>query len=285
MQLVHKATKAGDLADPIAHILNEFDVSDFRRVEHLLKLLSRQKPTLSGFPSVRPHHFTQVIVAANQLFAAHKAYFRTKDDETVTRFFKILDELAETDIKHYPNELTKLKLLEAEARLLIQDGLHVREIIGPYAEKIYLVEDGEWDLIRRVFELDGRARLISSDIHELSQTYLARTKLLVHVRPFRAWAVFREFSRFLCVGKPAKGHRLLGRAACRFAKYDISLRVVRGTFVGKLFVSPIRIACTIAGGLLLFAAALAPELPLFGPTRNAHKKDQLSPALWGASAI
>jgi hypothetical protein len=126
-----------DFAGIVTRLLDEFDAADFRSAERILDIMRRQGRTVSGFPRIRPADCERVIKAIRVVFEANRPALMTGDSLIVERFEQILEAFSRTDVRHYSRELTQVRALQAEARLLLQGPDGVRALIGDYADRIH----------------------------------------------------------------------------------------------------------------------------------------------------
>ena len=218
----------------VAKLLDEFEAADFRSAERILALLSRQGRTGPGFPRARPSDCERVTISLKRVFKANLPAFRTGDRDIVQRFEAIVEAVAETDIRFYPRELLRVRMLQAEARMLLGDPAGARALIGDYADRPYKVEGGYDDLLS-LMAFDCRARAAMGEVVEdLERVALARARLLCRVWPLRAFDVARKFVPFLSLGRPSIDAGWLGHATHWASGMTARARVRPGTITAAI---------------------------------------------------
>jgi hypothetical protein len=125
-----------DFAGVVTRLLDEFDAADFRSGAN-----SRHHAT-SGAHGFRistdsTRRLRTCHKAIRVVFEANRPALMTGDSLIVERFEQILEAFSRTDVRHYSRELTQVRALQAEARLLLQGPDGVRALIGDYADRIH----------------------------------------------------------------------------------------------------------------------------------------------------
>ncbi len=185
-----------DFASVVTRLLDEFDAADFRSAERILDVIRRQGRTVSGHPRVRPADCDRVIEALQTVFEAYRPALITGDDTIVERFEQILEAFAKTDVRHYPRELTRVRALQAEARLLLHDPAGARSLIGAYADRIYKIEGDRKEMIE-LMRLDCQARAALGAVEDLGRISIGRAVALARLFPHAVRKIASELIEFL----------------------------------------------------------------------------------------
>jgi ADP-heptose:LPS heptosyltransferase len=225
-----KAAAGGqDFAKVVARLLDEFDASDFRSAERILDAVRRQGRTIAGYPKIRPKDCDRVIRAMRAAFEANYPLFVTGDRAVVQRFDQVLEAFAETDVWLYPSELMRLRALQAEAKLLLNDPESARKLIGEYADRPYKIEGDLGDL-SLVLRLDCQARAASAQIDGLGRLSIQRALVLSRHWPFDVGSIASEFIEFLGLGAGVHARAgLLTWLIHRVAQIVVRPRIVDGS--------------------------------------------------------
>ena len=185
-----------DFAGVVTRLLDEFDAADFRSAERILDIMRRQGRTVSGFPRIRPADCERVILAMRSVFEINRPALIKGDSAIVERFEQILEAFAQTDVRYYPDELMRVRILKAEVRLVMNDPAGVRALIGEYADRVYKIQ-GDFKDAARVMKLDCQARAAGGAIDGLGLLALNRAILLARLWPHAVWYFAAELIEFI----------------------------------------------------------------------------------------
>jgi ADP-heptose:LPS heptosyltransferase len=230
-----------------------------------LEALSRQGHTISGYPRVRPSDCDRVTKAIRKAFEANRPFFRLNDQEIVVRFDAILDAYLETDVRFYPREAFKAKLLHAEAKLLLSDFDGVRRLTGHFADRPYAIEGGYYE-ISDLMWLDCQMRALTGEVDGLNMLALSRVVMLSRLRPFQSWQLARYFASFLGLGEVEKANTgLLAAIALACSRQTLRAKRGAGTWIGRVW-------ARMSAGLYLTVAAICLFLLRYGDIPLGHGK-------------
>jgi ADP-heptose:LPS heptosyltransferase len=245
-------TSRTDVAQAVVRLLDEFEASDFRGAERLLYALQRQGRTVSGYPKVRAVDCERVTRALRAAFEANMPSFVTGDDAVARRFETILDAFVKTDVRFYPTELMRAQILQAEARLMLNDPAGARRLVGYFADRPYKIESDHADMAA-IMRLDCRARAMAGDVEGLSQLATDRVLTLARIKPSGIFGFVSDFAEFIGLDRPQSfGRGVLARLLHGAATVVMRARRGRGTLLRRLWTATVaRILLTWAG-LLLF---------------------------------
>lgn len=206
-----------DVSGLVAKLLDESEAIEFRNAERILDALERQGETIAGYPRVRPPDCSEFLDAMRRVFDAYRRAFIIADPRIVGRFVDILAAFEKTDVRAYPRELMLTRVLEAEARLLLDDPAGARALIRSYADRIYKIE-GDRDEILKILRLDCEAQAALGEVDDLGSVALQRAKAAMRLWPRSAVKVASALADFLGFDSPPRPDettlaRLMGRAA------------------------------------------------------------------------
>ena len=185
--------------------------------ERLLLTLRAQARTVSGYPRLRPSDGAALNRALKKAVEANRTLLVLGDPAPARRFEALLDAYARSDVRFYPRELFRARLILAEVRLLLTDYEGVRNAVGPYLDNPYAVEGGFDDLME-LFRLDCQLRGATDEAEQVSYWALTYSLLLLRLRPRAAGRVLTAMTPFLGLGRTRADLALLQRAllwACR----------------------------------------------------------------------
>ena len=195
--------KVADTADgqheivDLGRLIDEFDARDFRHAERIVDVFKRQGRTAAGYPRIRPMDCRAVTKVLSQLLESHQLSFRYGDERVLARFWKLAEAFKSSAIQAYPNEILHLNLLLAHARFICGHFDEAVTIIGPIAERPYLVE-GDFSALWRAFIIDAKARwALGRHRKAADASEFDRLTLLVRIRPLLAIRLFQDFRSFL----------------------------------------------------------------------------------------
>lgn len=263
---------ADDFDGVVSQLLDEFAAADFRSAERVLDRLRQQGRTISGYPRIRPSDCDRVIRAIRAAFEANRPLFVTGDRTIVERFDQFLDAFARTDVRFYPRELMRARTLQAEAKLLLNDPLGARELIGEYADRPYKIEGDRSD-ISLLLRLDCQARATAGEADGLGRLSVERALTLSRIWPYKVGSTASDFIDFMSLGRdtPARAG-LLAWLLCRSARRTARARIAGGSIARQIVRRPVAQL-----GLWLAAACLFllrfGDLRLASPARKSPKRD------------
>jgi ADP-heptose:LPS heptosyltransferase len=187
---------ASDVLDSVA---DEIRHADFNRLSEAVSQLKRTPRAASGYPSVRPSDCRSVIEGLREYLKEHGPQFSHGDPVLPQRFFDLLDSFGQSDLRSYANEVAQLELVRVEALLLAGRSQEALALIGPRAERPYLVED-DFTVLERIFELDTLARLANGRQDEVLDVVLGRALFLARQRRRPPSKLFERFLPALALG-------------------------------------------------------------------------------------
>ena len=187
----------GQLAN---RLLDEYEVADIRVAERLFEILARQGRTEAGFPRVRAIDCSLVVDAIRRAFVLNRRQLQIRDTKTINRLDTLLEAFAQSDVRFYPNESLRIRLLQAELRFFLNDAAGMRDILGDMGDCYYAVE-GDARGIESLMWLDGQALALSGEVKDLNRIFLDRVTMLVRKNPMRTWQFATRFAAFLSLGK------------------------------------------------------------------------------------
>jgi ADP-heptose:LPS heptosyltransferase len=218
-----------DFAKLIGRLLDEFDASDFRSAERILDAVQRQGRTIAGFPRIRPNDCDRAVRAMQAAFEANYRLFVTGDLAAVQRFGRILEAFTQTDVRLYPRELMRVRALQAEAKLLLNDPEGARRLIGEYADRPYKIEGNLGDL-SLVLRLDCQSRAASAQIEGLGRLSIQRALALSRHWPRNVGSIASDFLEFLGLDTGVRAREgLLTWLIYRVAQATVRPRIVDGS--------------------------------------------------------
>jgi ADP-heptose:LPS heptosyltransferase len=239
------------LADLLAKLLDESDAVEFHGAERILEALERQGRTIAGHPRVRPADCDQFLDAVRLVFETYRRSFITADPRIVRRFEDVLEAFEKTDVRSYPRELMRARTLRAEARLLLNNPSGARELIRPYADRIYKIE-GDRDEALRIMRLDCEAQAALGVVDDLGRVAVARARASSRLWPFavrRIALTFIDFMGFDSSARPSDG--ILDWFLVRCARMTARTRVPGGSLLRRSWrVAVSSLGLTTAGACL-----------------------------------
>jgi ADP-heptose:LPS heptosyltransferase len=173
-------------------LVDEIRHADFGKLVDAVELLKRSPRAATGFPTIRPADCRAVTDALSVYLQRQRHRFLQADSELPPRFFALLDELAKSDIRAYPNELAHVDLLRAEALLLSGQHEAALALVSAKAERPYLVEDN-FNLLERVLVVDTLAHLSAGRHEDVQRTGLGRALLLARLKRTPPHKIFTNF--------------------------------------------------------------------------------------------
>jgi ADP-heptose:LPS heptosyltransferase len=247
--------------DLLERFIDEFDVINARSAMRIVEVFARQGRTVSGYPRLRPDDCARVTDALNRAFRSNLAHFRTGDPDVQRRFKEITDAYRKSDVRFYPSEELKLRLLEADMMIASNDAAAAAQLLGQLADRPYSVE-GDFETMARLFDLDARVRLAAGQWSDLGVRTLGRVLLLLRLKPWRAWALAQRFSAFLGVNATARvGDGLLAYAAGALSRVYTRRRMrVPPGLLNRVFAS-------LSASIALLPAGLCLRLLVLGDVR------------------
>ncbi len=240
------------LSDLVAKLLDEFGAIEFRTAERILDALERQGRTIAGYPRVRPADCDHFVHAMQLVFEANRRAFITADPRIVRQFEAILAAFEETDVRSYPRELMRLRTLQAEVRLLLNNPGGARALIRPYADRIYKIEGDRQDILR-ILRLDCEAQAAMGAVDDLGQVALARAKAVARLWPAASRGIASTFVDFIGFDRAAPiGDGVLAWSMIRLSRLAARARVPGGSSVRRRWRTAAAAACVTAAGACLF---------------------------------
>jgi ADP-heptose:LPS heptosyltransferase len=213
----------------VEKLLDEFDASDFRSAERILEAVRRQGRTVAGYPRIRPNDCDRMIRAIRGAFETNYPLFVTGDRAIIERFDQVLEAFAETDVRLYPHELMRVRALQAEAKLLLNDPQGARRLIGDYADRPYKIEGDRSDL-SLVLRLDCQARASLAQVDGLGRLSIERALALSRHWPFDVGAIASDFVEFLGLDTDVRARDgLLAWLIYRVSQTIVRPRIVDGS--------------------------------------------------------
>jgi ADP-heptose:LPS heptosyltransferase len=217
-------------SDVVAKLLDDLDVLEFRSAERLLDALERQGRTIAGYPRARPTDCENFVMAMRVVFDSHRRSFITGDPRIVRRFEGILDAFEKTDVRSYPGALMRARVLQAEARLLLNNPIGARALIRPYADRIYKIEGDRRDILR-IMRLDCEAQASLGAIDDLGQVAIARARSATRLWPTAAAKIASTFVEFIGFDRSRRlGDGVLAWLLVRSSRVASRARVPGGSF-------------------------------------------------------
>jgi ADP-heptose:LPS heptosyltransferase len=177
-----------------------FQAGGFRECERLVSALERYGITTSGFPRIRPADCARVIDAIEEVFLANLPEFRVGDKAVIDRFEQVLETFAKTDVRHYPNQWLRVRVLQAEACMALGNPGGARDLIGAYADRPHKIE-GRRETFLEVMTLDCKARVGRGEVADLGQIALERARLLSRMWPLYSVHTAYYFVDFIAMGR------------------------------------------------------------------------------------
>jgi ADP-heptose:LPS heptosyltransferase len=216
-------------SDVVAKLLDDLDMIEFRSAERLLDALERQGRTIAGYPRARPTDCENFVSAMRAVFESYRRAFITGDLRIVRRFEEILDAFEKTDVRSYPGALMRARVLQAEARLLLNNPTGARALIRPYADRIYKIEGDRKDILR-VLRLDCEAQASLGAIDDLGQVAIARARSAARLWPAAAAKIASTFIEFIGFDRSRRlGDGVLAWLLVRSARVASRARVPGGS--------------------------------------------------------
>jgi ADP-heptose:LPS heptosyltransferase len=262
-----------DFAGVVTKLLDEFDAADFRSAERIVETIRRQGRTISGYPRVRPGDCDRVNRAIRAAFEANRPLFVTGDDAIIRRFDLILEAFADTDLRFYPRELMRARTLHAETRLLLNDPVGVRRLIGEYADRLYKIEGDRHD-ITLLMRLDCQAQAATGDVEGLGRIAIARALSLCRLWPFASGFIAHDLVEFISFERSARlRDGVLAWLLARSARMTVRARIAGGSFMRRLLRARVASAGLAVASACLFLLRwgdirLARRAPSERRTRN-----------------
>ncbi|MGO9418193.1 glycosyltransferase family 9 protein [Roseiarcus sp.] len=240
------------LSDLVAKLLDESDAGEFRSAERILDALERQGRTIAGYPRVRPIDCAHFVDAIKLVFDSYRRAFVTAEPRIVRRFEEILEAFEKTDVRSYPSELMRARMLHAEARLLLNDPGGARALIQPYADRIYKIEGGRDDILR-IMRLDCEAQAALGAVDDIGRVAVARARTAARLWPPAVRAIASTFINFMGFDRSAQlGHGVFAWLLIRVSRVAARARVPGGSFLRRIWRSVVSSVAVSAAGLCLY---------------------------------
>jgi ADP-heptose:LPS heptosyltransferase len=144
-----------------------------------------------------------VLKAIRTAYVANHPSFIIGDRSIIERFAAILEAFQKTDVRFYPQELMRARMLQAEARILLGDAAGAQALIREYTDRIYKIDGGRRD-ITKMLRLDCQARVGLGEIEDLGRVATARARALAAIWPSAARKVATDFHEFIGFDKSAR---------------------------------------------------------------------------------
>ncbi len=186
--------------NPVDALLENMRYPDLTILRESVAVFKRIARTVSGFPAVRPADCMRITDLLRKFYLDHNRQFVALDSYLINQFIGLIAEFRNSDIYFYPTEVFRLELLKAEVLVAIGRDAEALEIVEPFAQRPYLVED-DFGLITRVMEIDSLARLSSGRLDELCRVSIGRIRLLSNWRPTDSHYLFRALAAPLSLGR------------------------------------------------------------------------------------
>ena len=282
MPATETKTNPRDFAGTISQLLDEFADAEFRNAERIVEVMRRQGHTNSGYPRVRPSDCASVTKAIRALLEANRRLFVTRDPAVAKRFDHILEEFSRTDLRFYPRELMMVRALQAETRLMLNDPVGARGLIGDYADRPYKIEGGRRD-ISYLMQLDCRARAAAGQIDGLGQLALNRALWLSRIWPKNVSSIVSDFAGFLSLDHaPRLANGLLAWLLYQSARTTPRVSIAGGMFLRRIGRRPIVWSGRLVATLCLFLLRYGDlRIPARRSTTESKKNVVVSRAMGG----
>ena len=239
-------------SDVVSKLLDDLDVIEFRSAERLLDALERQGRTIAGYPRARPTDCENFVMAMRGVFDSYRRSFITADPRIVRRFEGILDAFEKTDVRSYPGALMRARVLQAEARLLLNNPIGALALIHPYADRIYKIEGDRRDILR-IMRLDCEAQASLGAIDDLGQLAIARARAVTRLWPTAAAKIASTFIEFIGFDRSRRpGDGVLAWLLVRSSRVATRARVPGGSFLRRTWRRAVTGAGVGASGVCLF---------------------------------
>ncbi len=239
-------------SDVVSKLLDDLDVIEFRSAERLLDALERQGRTIAGYPRARPTDCENFVMAMRGVFDSYRRSFITADPRIVRRFEGILDAFEKTDVRSYPGALMRARVLQAEARLLLNNPIGALALIHPYADRIYKIEGDRRDILR-IMRLDCEAQASLGEIDDLGQLAIARARAVTRLWPTAAAKIASTFIEFIGFDRSRRpGDGVLAWLLVRSSRVATRARVPGGSFLRRTWRRAVTGAGVGASGVCLF---------------------------------
>ena len=193
----------GETIDIFVDLLQELNALDLWSANSQARELGAQERTVSGNPKIRPSDCSSAIAAVKNAFLKHEAEFIAGTSTTRKRFMSIISELESSDLRLYPTALFELRALKARMAYLRNDGVELRALMAPYADRPYVIEGGIKFIILAM-EYDGIGRLLTGDLAGISELFLRRLAIINAMNLGVAGKAFKAFMPFIAVRPDGK---------------------------------------------------------------------------------
>ena len=191
-------------------------------------------------------------MAMRGVFDSYRRSFITADPRIVRRFEGILDAFEKTDVRSYPGALMRARVLQAEARLLLNNPIGALALIHPYADRIYKIEGDRRDILR-IMRLDCEAQASLGEIDDLGQLAIARARAVTRLWPTAAAKIASTFIEFIGFDRSRRpGDGVLAWLLVRSSRVATRARVPGGSFLRRTWRRAVAGAGVGASGVCLF---------------------------------
>ena len=168
------------------------------------------------------------------------------------RFEGILDAFEKTDVRSYPGALMRARVLQAEARLLLNNPIGALALIHPYVDRIYKIEGDRRDILR-IMRLDCEAQASLGAIDDLGQLAIARAQAVTRLWPTAAAKIASTFIEFIGFDRSRRpGDGVLAWLLVRSSRVATRARVPGGSFLRRTWRRAVTGAGVGASGVCLF---------------------------------
>lgn len=252
------ATNLTTLAD-IAAAIEESRNRELLRVRDVLMEFRRFKHNAAGYPIARAKDCRPVTGALRDYFEKNRRLVAGSDSVVIPTLIEIIASLHDSSIAAYPGELLQLELLEAE--VLLAAGRHdeALEIVGPMANRPYLVSEN-FAVIAKAIELDTVARLSLGRVDEVAAVAYGRLKYLAKRRLLRSLETRAVLGRALAVGRLfAPGWSVPRLLVQLVARLQIARELRIRTRLGRWFVLATSHAIGVLGTAIAAMEGLRPR--------------------------
>ncbi len=235
------------------------DWADLAALESRLEQFLAIGVNAAGYPIARPSDCRAVTLAFDATFERHLRSFETGHQETIDRFFALIERFKGSALGGYSAELARVEFLEARVLATIGDHEGAAAKIALWGERPYRI-DGDVRLIMEAFDLDLTARLVAGRIEEVRRLAMSRVLFLAAGGRTRAFGLTRLFYPALSLGGAGDGRRHWAQPVLRAA----SLLCVWESEIGsrrpwsRLFRWLVMTLGLVVADSALFVAALLP---------------------------
>ena len=194
-EAVHPVTRA--VRDALRYI-------ELEAIAEKLEALRRVPLTPSGYAAFRPQDCRVVIKALEKFLLTNITLFEAGSQDLGKRFLDLVDQLATSGLRAYPNEALQLDLVRSKALVALGREAEALTILSPMVARPYLVED-DMSSLATLLELHSQAQLSLGKLHEVRRNAFARVLMIVRLQPWQAARMFDHLMNGLAVGRRLSG--------------------------------------------------------------------------------